>query len=405
MDQPISAKQVLNNLLQDHYAKAREAKERGELIAWSASVAPQEFCEAMGIQVVYPENHAAAIGARGGALNLLDAAEGNGYSHDICSYARVNLGYLQVRDCITENIPLPDLLICCNNICNTMLKWYENMASELQVPLIMIDLPYNHTYEVSKQRLDYIKSQFKEAIRQLEIICGRPFDYERFREVMQISSQSARWWKYATDLAQAKPSPLNGFEVFNYMALIVCMRGKSECAEAFQMLAHELEEKIARGESAFVDGEKYRIIWEGIACWPYLSHTFKTLKSHGINMVCSTYPGIWSLLYEANDLDGMARAYSGVTNNCNLDKQVDMRTKLIRDFQCDGAIYHMNRSCKVMDFMQYEMERRITAETGIPGVVFDGDQTDPRNFSSAQFDNRIESLVEMMAAKKEAQNG
>jgi len=401
LDEPISAKQYLNSLLQEHYTKARQAKERGELIAWSASVAPQEFCEAMGIQVVYPENHAAAIGARGGALELLDRSEGNGYSPDLCSYARVNLGYMEALDCITENIPLPDLVICCNNICNTMHKWYENLACQLQVPLIMIDLPYNHDYEVEQSRIDYIKAQFAEVIRQLEEICGRAFDYERFQEVMQISGTSARWWKYATDLAQTVPSPLNGFEVFNYMALIVCMRGKPECAQAFQLLARELEDKIARGESAFPEGEKYRVIWEGIACWPYLSHNFKTLKAQGINMVCSTYPGIWSLLYEANDLDGMARAYSGVTNNCNLEKQVDLRTALIRDFHCDGAIYHLNRSCKVMDLMQYEMERRIAAKTGIPGVIFDGDQTDPRNFSAAQFETRIETLVEMMAARKQ----
>ena len=403
MDAPINAKQLLNNLLQKHYTEARAAKEQGQLVAWSASVAPQEFCETMGIQVVYPENHAAAIGARGGALDLLAVAEGNGYALDLCSYARVNLGYMEVQDCITENIPLPDLVISCNNICNTMHKWYENLACQLKVPLIMIDLPYNHSYAVEQQRVDYIKDQFIEAIRQLEIICGRPFDYARFQEVMQISVESARWWKYVTDLAQAVPSPLNGFEIFNYMALIVCMRGKPECAQAFQLMARELEDKIALGESAFAEGEKYRVIWEGIACWPYLSHNFKALKSRGINMVCSTYPGIWSLLYEANDLDAMARAYSGVTNNCSLDKQVDLRTGLIRNFSCDGAIYHVNRSCKVMDFMQYEMARRISAETGIPGVEFDGDQTDPRNFSTAQFETRIETLVEMMAAKKDVQ--
>ena len=38
-------------------------------------------------------------------------------------------------------IPLPDLLICCNNICNTVIKWYENIARELQIPLIMFDMP------------------------------------------------------------------------------------------------------------------------------------------------------------------------------------------------------------------------------------------------------------------------
>ena len=50
----------------------------------------------------------------------------------------------------------------------------------------------------------------------------------------------------------------------------------------------------------------------------------------------------------------------------------------------------------------YELERVIREETGIPTAVFDGDQADPRNFSEAQYDTRIQGLVEVMAANKEA---
>jgi benzoyl-CoA reductase/2-hydroxyglutaryl-CoA dehydratase subunit BcrC/BadD/HgdB len=53
-----------------------------------------------------------------------------------------------------------------------------------------------------------------------------------------------------------------------------------------------------------------------------------------------------------------------------------------------------------MDFRQYEVQRRIEQETGIPSVVFDGDQTDPRNFSEAQYETRVQALVEMMEMKK-----
>ena len=38
-------------------------------------------------------------------------------------------------------VPLPDLVITCNNICNTLLKWYENLAKELDIPCIIIDVP------------------------------------------------------------------------------------------------------------------------------------------------------------------------------------------------------------------------------------------------------------------------
>ena len=74
--------------------------------------------------------------------------------------------------------------------------------------------------------------------------------------------------------------------------------------------------------------------------------------------------------------------------------------KIVNDFQLDGIIYHSNRSCKLMDFRQFEVQRRVEGITGVPSVIFDGDQTDPRAFSLAQFETRIQALVEMMEAKK-----
>ena len=39
-------------------------------------------------------------------------------------------------------------------------------------------------------------------------------------------------------------------------------------------------------------------------------------------------------------------------------------------------------------------------ECGVPSVIFDGDQTDPRLFSEAQYETRIQALAEMMAENK-----
>ena len=44
--------------------------------------------------------------------------------------------------------------------------------------------------------------------------------------------------------------------------------------------------------------------------------------------------------------------------------------------------------------------REILEETGLPSVIFDGDQTDPDIFSEAQFETRIQSLLEIMEKNK-----
>ncbi len=401
MKESKTSKQLLQELLNQHYEEALEAKKSGELVAWSTSIAPQEFLETMDIKVVYPENHAAAIGARKCAQEFIDNSEARGYSIDLCSYARVNIGYMDIKESVAGNIPMPDFIFCCNNICNTVIKWYENIAKELHIPMILFDLPFNHTYEVPDHSVKYIRGQFENAIVQLEEISGKKFDYDRFKEVMKISSETAKWWKQASNEAAARPSPLNGFDLFNYMATIVCMRGKKEGLNLFKLWAEELHDKAKRKEGPWKDAEeKYRVMWDGIACWPYLSDTYKVLKKNGINMVTSTYPDSWSIIYDSNDLDGMARAYSSNYANRNLEFGADNIVKLVEDFSLDGIIFHSNRSCKLMDFRQYEVQRKVSRRTGIPSVIFDGDQTDPRAFSLAQYETRIQALVEMMEQKK-----
>ena len=401
MDDKISSKKLLGQLISRHYEEALEAKKSGGIVAWSTSIAPQEFLETMDIKVVYPENHAAAIGARKDAQQFIDNAEQNSYSIDLCSYARVNIGYKNIRESIAGNIPMPDLLFCCNNICNTVIKWYENLARDLDIPIVMFDMPFNHTYDVPDYSVKYIRGQFDHAIKQLEDISGKKFDYDRFGEVMKISSETARWWKKAASLAAARPSPLSGFDLFNYMAAIVCMRGTEDGLNLFKLWAEELQAKIDNGQGPWKDQEeKYRVMWDGIACWPHLSDTYKVLKKNGINMVTSTYPDSWTIIYDDTDLDSMARAYSSNYVNRNLEFGVDLISKLVEDFSLDGVIYHSNRSCKLMDFRQYEVQRRVHERTGIASVIFDGDQTDPRAFSLAQYETRIQALMEMMDQKK-----
>lgn len=127
------------------------------------------------------------------------------------------------------DMPAPDFLLCCNNICNQVIKWYENISRELDIPLIMIDTTFNNEDEVTQSRIDYIKAQFEEAIKQLEIISGKKFDPKKFEEVMKISAENGRLWKYSMSLpADSSPSPMNGFDLFTYMAVIVCARGKKK---------------------------------------------------------------------------------------------------------------------------------------------------------------------------------
>ena len=46
------------------------------------------------------------------------------------------------------------------------------------------------------------------------------------------------------------------------------------------------------------------------------------------------------------------------------------------------------------------MQRQVAERTGLPYSGFDGDQADPRNFTDAQFETRVQGLVEVMEERK-----
>lgn len=398
----LPAAKMLGKIVGKSYKDAFEAKEAGEPVGWCASNFPQEILETLDIKVVFPENQAAAISAKGGGERMCNIAEDSGYSNDICAYARISLAYMDVKDAPEMNMPQPDFVACCNNICNCMIKWYENIARELDIPFIMIDVPYNNEYEAEEDRVAYLKGQFDHAIKQLEETSGKKWDDEKFQEVMDISQRTGRAWLDATGYAKYTPSPFSGFDVFNHMAVAVCARGKLESAIAFEKLAEEFAENVKTGKSTFKGEEKYRIIFEGIACWPHLRHTFKGLKDNGVNVVGTVYADAFGYIY--GNTNELMQAYCGTPNAISYERSLDMRLKLAKENNVDGMLVHINRSCKQWSAIMYEIEREFREKTGIPTASFDGDQADPRNFSEAQYDTRVQGLIEVMEANKQKES-
>ena len=80
--------------LKKAFSDTQEAKARGEMIGWATSLFPQEIPEALGLCIVYPENHSAGLAAQKATAPFLDYAEGVlGCNNDLCSYAKINLAY------------------------------------------------------------------------------------------------------------------------------------------------------------------------------------------------------------------------------------------------------------------------------------------------------------------------
>ena len=172
-----------------------------------------------------------------------------GYSSDLCSYARADIACATVNGGPLQGLPKPDMLVCCNNICGTVLKWYEVQARYFNVPLFILDTPICHT-KYTPEIARYVRSQFDEYFAFLEGACKKKFDHDRLNEVMLRSFQGQALWKDILDTAINKPSPMTAFDAFFHMALIVTLRGTQEIVYYYTALLATMKDRVARGIGA-----------------------------------------------------------------------------------------------------------------------------------------------------------
>lgn len=172
---PKSKSQLMAGALLDKaYNDAIEAKARGEKIGWATSLFPQEIAETLGLNIVYPENHGAAVAAKKLAEPFLHYAEAHGCNNDLCSYAKIDLAYADLLECSpASNMAVPDFLLVANNGCNEITKWFELLSRKYKIPIFMIDMTYNHLPQVTESRVKYIRAQIEKLIEDLSAFTGK----------------------------------------------------------------------------------------------------------------------------------------------------------------------------------------------------------------------------------------
>ena len=358
------------------------------LIAWMSTKFPLELPAALGLTVYCPESAAAAAAGQGTSLSLCRAGENSGYCGDLCSYVR--MGMAIAADPTRGHLPRPDVLLCCDNICSGMLQWYQAMARTLNVPLLLLNIPYHQTDSPSPEALAYFQAQFFAVLHALEDLTGRQCGPERLHQVCRQANRTVRAWQAVLDTALAHPSPLDNLELFQYMPWMVTGRCDPAVESRLWSLTRELRSRPA-DPSHRTD---YRVFWEGSPCWPNTRGILPLLKQRHIQIVADTITP--SLCFRYSSLEGLARAYCGTINGISLEEGVRMRAALCRRFQIDGVLVHYNRSCRPWCGTLQEVERRLRRELRLPIVAFEGDQGDPSVFSLSHFATRLDSLTELM---------
>ncbi len=389
---------LLQKIVQKDYLKSRVLHRLGPS-AWVTSGFPVEILRAMGISPFYPENYGALCAARKASARLCQEAEDRGYSRELCAYGRNHLGSLyNPSRAPLKGLPRPDLLLACNNICGTVLKWYQTLSRELQVPLFFLDTPYRSGGDNGEGAVSYVEKQLHTLVEFLEGRTGRKLNEDRLLETLELSAEATRLWAKVRDMGKHRPSPINAPDLFVNMAPIVVLRGTKQAADYYRVLLAELEGRVAAGEGALLR-ENFRLLWDNIAIWHRVLSFYSMFTEYGACFVVDTYTGAWSGTWDAGEdpYRSMARVYTRIMLNQGIESRAAAMLKDAKDYGVDGFVMHANRSCKPYSQLQLPLRRVLTENTGLPGLLVEADMCDPRNYAAESIKTRVEAFLENLA--------
>lgn len=403
----IKATGHMRKIMADYFYEMDRAKKQGSpKVAWCTSVGPAELFLSLGFLVHYPENHGAMLGATRIANDYIPVANAIGYSPDICSYLTSDVGsFIKKETPLSrayegiEGVPEPDVLVYNTNQCRDVQDWFSWYSRELKVPILGIST-YRNIGEITDYHLESIVKQLKDMIPPLEKISGNKFDIDKFRHVLSLSYDCTQLWKKVLETNTAIPAPMSFFDGTIHMGPAVVLRGSPQAVEYYKILLEELEERVANKDGA-VEGEKFRLYWEGMPIWGKLRDLAEFFIGLGTAVIASTYCNSW--IFEAFDPQdpfmSLARAYTEIF----IVRYENFKEKYIKDmvkkFRIDGILFHDAKTCPNNSNSRYGMPERLEKKLNIPALTINGDLNDLRCYSEEQAKTNIEAFVEQLETK------
>ena len=396
------ATEKMKAVMGKYFTELAHGPEQGVKTAWCTSVGPAELLRALGFNVHFPENHGAMLGATRMATDLIPLANARGFSPDICSYLTSDVGSYLKGESPLHKMKLPgppkaDVLVFNTNQCRDVKDWFQFYAREWDVPCVGIHTP-RAIGDLDECILQDVARQTEALVEPLEEVAGAKLDPDRLKEVVDLSRQCTVLWKAVLDTAASVPSPLTFFDGTIQMGPAVVLRGQPDAVDYYEALLAELKERVAGGVAA-IEGERFRIYWEGMPIWGKLKSLSTQFLELATCVVASTYCNSW--VFEDLDPDdpfrSMARAYSSIFICRSDDRKEQYIEQMVEKFSVDGILYHDAKTCPNNSNSRYQMPQRLQEKLAKPFLVVNGDLNDLRLYSEEQTRTNIEAFVEQLA--------
>lgn len=407
----LDATNGLKNVMGRHYLAIEQAYRDGNPTAWATSGTPVELLYTMDVQPMLPENSATISAAQGYSQNFIEVAEEQGFSFDLCSYFKTNVGAVAKNaDQMKGGTRKPTFMLSSDVICDTHVNWFQVQSERMNVPHFTIDVPHIVSNTTNKQYnyyKKYVEEQLWELLNFIQEVTGNELDEQKAKKVAKNSYELGILWQDIFKLRKNVPSPISTRDTFGGLFPLFTMPGLKAPIRLYKRMYREAKERVENGVGA-LENEKYRLMFEGIPFWYSLKY-FSTLEKFGANIVYETYTYAFSKYMNPNvskemvlnePVKAMAELMLSFWYIYDLKTRIEEFKKTVDEYNIDGVLLHNNMSCRPNACGLYDLKKRLQEDYDIPSLIIDADMNDPRKFNKTQISNKIESFIEILSEKK-----
>ncbi|MFX1352447.1 MAG: 2-hydroxyacyl-CoA dehydratase subunit D [Promethearchaeota archaeon] len=407
----LDATQGLKNVMGRHFLAIEQAYRDGKPTAWATSGSPVEMLYAMDVQPILPENSATISAAQKFSQNFIEIAEQEGYSYDLCSYFKTNVGaVVSNADMAKGGTRKPTFMLSADVICDTHVNWFEVQAERFGVPHYTIDVPHvvsnltNRQYNYFKK---YIVEQLYEFLDFMQEVTGHEYSEKKTLEVTQNSWDLSMIWQDIYELRKNVPCPISTRDTFGGLFPLFTMPGLKAPIKLYKRMYQEAKQRVDNGIGA-LENEEFRLLFEGIPFWYNLKY-FSMLERYGAIIVYEPYtyafskymnPKVTKEMVFNEPIEAMSELMLSFWYIYDLQTRISKFEETVREWKIDGVLLHNNMSCRPNSCGLYDLKRHLMDDYDIPCLIIDADMNDPRKLNAEQVTNQIESFIELLKARR-----
>jgi benzoyl-CoA reductase subunit B len=286
-------------MLAGYFDEVATARERGKKVVYTFVPGNlTELIRSFDLIPIYPEINALQNGMRKRSDDYIAEAERFGYSEDVCTYVKCDVGMMLQGNVgpTGKPLPRPDLLLLSYTGCFVFMKWFENLKALYDCPAVMLHVPYQAEGEITPDMRDYVVDQIKtELIPALEKVSGNKFDETKLRDMLARSAKAEDGLVNALESARHKPSPIDAYfgAVYYVGPIFTAFRGTEDAIRYYDHLGEEIAERVKAGLGPVTPGgpmkeQRYRLVVEGPPNWTHFRDFWKLFYDMGAVTVASS---------------------------------------------------------------------------------------------------------------------